>query len=224
MLDHRFFQSLLRRKALVRGAAAGFAGLAAVWLIPSELSSSSRAIIAWDVGLITFFVSIWAIMRRQTAETMRQWALKLDAGRRTVLLLTLLAAAAALQTVFVEMKLAKVDHGLLQAVRIALVIGTVAMSWFFVQTIFALEYSHEYFTPDEVGADRCGLSFPGGEIPDFWDFLHFSVVIGATAQTADISLVSKTMRRMVTVQSLIAFTYNAVILALTINLTAGLLG
>ena len=61
-------------------------------------------------------------------------------------------------------------------------------------------------------------------MPDFWDFLHFSVIIGATAQTADISIVSKPMRQLVTIHSLVAFSFNAVILALTINLTAGLLG
>nr|QQZ52090.1 DUF1345 domain-containing protein [Phenylobacterium glaciei] len=35
-----------------------------------------------------------------------------------------------------------------------------------------------------------GLLFPGGEDPDYWDFLHFSTVIGVASQTADIAFTS----------------------------------
>jgi uncharacterized membrane protein len=103
------------------------------------------------------------------------------------------------------------------------VIVTAALSWLFVQTAFALDYAHAFFGQDENGQDCGGLDFPGGESPDFWDFLHFSSIIGATAQTADISIVSKPMRRLVTIHALVAFSFNAVILALVINLSAGLL-
>jgi uncharacterized membrane protein len=220
----RFFQSLLHRRSLARGLASGLVALAAVWLIPVHLSASSRAIIAWDLGVIVFFVSLFDLMSGETSAGLRLWAMKLQASRRAVLALTQVAAAAALLTVFVEMKLAKADHTPIQGVRITLVIATVALSWFFVQVVFALDYAHQFYAPGEGGADRGGLAFPGHEPPDFWDFLHFSVIIGAAAQTADIELTSKPMRRLVTIHSLIAFSFNAVILALTINLTAGLLG
>ena len=220
----RFIRSFASRHSLVRGFLAGLAVLAAVWLVPSHLSVPSRAIIAWDLGCIVFFVSLWLLMRTQTALSMRAWAMKLQESRTASLVATLVASLAALITVFVEMKLAKADHGPLQGVRIILVIATVALSWFFTQTAFALDYAHEFYAEGDAGADRGGLHFPGGEAPDFWDFLHFSVIIGAAAQTADIEITSKSIRRLVTVHSLIAFSYNAVILALTINLTAGLLG
>ena len=215
----------MHRRSLLGGLAAGLIALAAVWVLPTHLSPSSRAIIAWDLGVVVFFGLLWRIVADQSPEAIRGWATKLRASREAVLVFALIAATAALMTVFVEMKLAKSDKGLAQSVRIALVIGTVALSWLFVQTMFALDYMHEFFAEDCDGeGDRGGLRFPGGQLPDFWDFLHFSVIIGAAAQTADIELTSKPMRRRVTVQSLIAFTYNAVILALTINLTAGLLG
>jgi uncharacterized membrane protein len=219
-----FLRSFFARHSLVRGFLAGLAGAAAVWLIPSHLSVPSRAIIAWDFGLVVFFVSLWLLMRCQTSKSMRAWAIKLQESRGAALTATLVAAVFALITVFVEMKLAKADHGPTQGVRIALSIVTVALSWFLAQTAFALDYAHEFYAEGDEGADRGGLRFPGGEAPDFWDFLHFSVIIGAAAQTADIEITSKPIRRLVTVHSLIAFSFNAVILALTINLTAGLLG
>jgi uncharacterized membrane protein len=223
MRVRRFFRSIFHRRSLMQGLAAGLFALAAVWFVPSALRPSSRMIIAWDLGLIVFFVSLFAVMRGETPEGLRVWSAKLQASRRTVLLVAAATAAWALLTVFVEMKLAKADHGLMQGLRVAMVILTVALSWLFVQTAFALDYAHEFFDRDQAGGDRGGLAFPGGEAPDFWDFLHFAVIIGAAAQTADISLTSKAMRRLVTVHSLIAFSFNAVILALAINLTAGLL-
>ena len=194
-----------------------------MWLIPSGLSGYLRAIIAWDVGAAVASLSAWSLMRRRTDEEMRVWSAKLKAGQRTVLALCLTAAAAALLTV-VEMRLAKAGQSVGLGVRSLLVIVTAALSWMFVQTAFALDYAHEFFGQDENGQDCGGLAFPGDEKPDFWDFLHFSVIIGATAQTADISIVSKPMRRLVTVHAVIAFSFNAVILALIINLAAGLLG
>jgi len=93
-----------------------------------------------------------------------------------------------------------------------------------VQLVFALHYAHEYYdeNPDCDGHDMQGLLFPGEELPDYWDFWHFSIVIGVAAQTADISFTSKTLRRIGTVHSLVAFAFNTVIVALTINLLAGL--
>ena len=102
---------------------------------------------------------------------------------------------------------------------------TVALSWFVMQLVFALHYAHRYYSPDDLPGPRGraqGLKFPGGEDPDYWDFLHFSVVIGTAAQTADIEFTSKPLRRIGTVHSLIAFTFNTVVLALSINLLASL--
>ena len=65
-------------------------------------------------------------------------------------------------------------------------------------------------------------TFPGGEPPDYWDFLHFSIVIGVAAQTADIAFTDRRLRRLGTAHSLIAFVFNTLIVALTINLVAGL--
>ncbi len=223
MATSRFLPSLFQRRSLMQGLAAGLAVLVAAWLVP-HLDRTTRLIIAWDIGLIVFFLSLNRLMMSQTPEDMRAWSLKLRASRNAVLLFTSAAAAAALLTLFVEMKLAKTSHGLAQALRIAFMVASVGLSWFFVQTMFALEYAHEFFAEDKAGKDRGGLAFPGGETPDCWDFLHFSVIIGVAAQTADIAITAKPVRRLVTAHALVAFSFNAVILALTINLAAGVLG
>ena len=66
------------------------------------------------------------------------------------------------------------------------------------------------------------LLFPGTANPDYGDFLYFSFTIAVASQTADIAFTSKGLRRLGTVHSLVAFAFNTVIVALTINLLAGL--
>ena len=58
------------------------------------------------------------------------------------------------------------------------------------------------------------------EEPDYWDFVHFAIVLGATSQTADITFSSKEMRRLGTLHTLVAFGFNTAILATMINLAA----
>ena len=77
------------------------------------------------------------------------------------------------------------------------------------------------FTPRRYDA-LPGLAFPGDEPPDYWDFLHFSVVIGVASQTADVAFTAKSLRRIGTAHGVVAFVFNTVILALTINIAASL--
>ncbi|MFV4649264.1 DUF1345 domain-containing protein, partial [Mycobacterium tuberculosis] len=65
-------------------------------------------------------------------------------------------------------------------------------------------------------------AFPDDDTPDYWDFLYFAVVLGVASQTADVSFKTKMLRRVGAVHGVVAFTFNTVVLALTINLLAGL--
>jgi uncharacterized membrane protein len=60
-------------------------------------------------------------------------------------------------------------------------------------------------------------------MPDYWDFLYFSAVIGTSGQTADVSFTSKAMRRTGLVHCVLAYFYNTTVLALTINIAASLM-
>jgi uncharacterized membrane protein len=67
------------------------------------------------------------------------------------------------------------------------------------------------------------LVFPGNETPDYYDFLYFSYVIGVASQTADVAISSPAMRRVALVHCVLAFFFNSAVLALTINIAAGLI-
>lgn len=204
------------------------AGLSLAQFAPG-LPRVTDLVAGWDVMCLAYMLSVTAAMLDHSPDDIRAHAAREDEGRGLILGLVLVAAAASVAAIGAELGHAKAEHGLLEAADIALVIGTVALSWLMVQFVFALHYAHEYYDEnraspgrDRQGRDRQGLAFPGGEVPDYWDFMHFSIVIGVAAQTADVAFTSKALRRIGTVHSLAAFAFNTVIVALTINLLAGL--
>ena len=219
----RMLGAFVARPRLLAGVGAGLVVWALLLLVPSDLSLTTSAILAWDVTCAVYIVAAVAMMWRADEHRIRSTAATQDQGQGVILALVIAAAAASIWVIAKELSAAKADVGLLKALRVALVFATVAASWFMVQLVFALHYAHEYYAPgDKPGADAGGLLFPGGEAPDYWDFLHFSIVIGVASQTADIAFSSKRLRRVGTVHGVVAFTFNTVVLALTINLLAGL--
>ena len=100
---------------------------------------------------------------------------------------------------------------------------TILLSWVFAHTAFAVHYAHDYYA-DRSAQVSPGLLFPGdaGD-PDYWDFLYFSFVVGMTCQVSDVQVATQPWRRLVLAHGVIAFVFNTVVLALSINLLAGLL-
>ena len=207
--------------AILVGVAAGLL----LAFTPNALEPSSRIILAWDGGCFWFIAASLMAMSGMKGRDIEQRAAAQDDGRGMILGLVLLSSAARLAAVGVELSLAKADHGVFKVARVALAFATVSASWFVAQLIFALHYAHEYYSvsdSDPSPAIRGGLKFPEGGEPDYWDFLHFSIIIGVASQTADIAFDSRTLRRIGTVHSLLAFAFNTVVVALTINLWAGI--
>ena len=99
---------------------------------------------------------------------------------------------------------------------------TVFTAWLFTQVLFALHYAHDFYLCRVRGAQD-PLTFPGTADPSYADFFHFACVIGTASQTADISFNGSALRPVGTLHCVVAFFFNATLLALSINLAAGLL-
>ena len=211
------------RPRLTLSLASGLAvGLACLALAPN-LKPTSCAIAGWDAFCLLYLALVLPVMTGKAPRDIRARAAVEDEGRAVILVLIVAACAASVAGVAFELSLARQERGLAQAWSISMAVVTVAASWFLMQVVYALHYAHEYYAADaKTGKDASGLLFPGGEAPDYWDFLHFAVVIGVAAQTADVAFTTKPLRRLGTAHSLIAFIFNTLIVALTINLLAGL--
>ena len=183
----------------------------------------SRLALGWDAGVAVFLIgTLVLVVRNNVPEGIRTRAAALDEAGPAILPLALIAAAASVIGVVGEAARAHGGSGAAPEAILALI--TVALSWLFVHVIFALHYAHAFYSAGEDGKDRGGLLFPGDDAPDYWDFLHFALIIGVASQTADVQIADKGLRQLSTVHSVTAFVFNTVILALAINLAVGMLG
>lgn len=207
--------SLLRLHGLLLASAV--VGLVVGATVP--LDALSRAAIGGETALALFVAgSLINMARSEGPDAIRRRAAALDQGGPFVLPLALLAAVGSVVVVVGE-----AAQGTQDVIGALLAVGAVAVSWTFTHVIFALHYAHRFYAPDGKGVAG-GLLFPGEDQPDYWDFLHFALIIGVASQTADVQISSRPLRRLATVHSLIAFLFNTVVLALTVNLAVTLMG
>lgn len=197
-------------------------GLATFFALPSALAphAITRALIGWNAGACLYLLLAGHMMLGSTHARMRTRALQEDEGRLVVLALVVAAAVACVGAIVAELAVAKDMHTTLRYAHIGLAGLTILSSWLFTQVMFALHYAHDYYAAETRGHGG-GLDFPGGQAPDYGDFLYFACVIGTSGQTADVSFTSRGMRRTGLVHCILAFFFNTTLVALTINIAAG---
>jgi uncharacterized membrane protein len=93
----------------------------------------------------------------------------------------------------------------------------VAASWFAVHTLFTVHYARLYYS-DERG----GINFHDPEQPRFRDFAYVAFTVGMTFQVSDTEIGLTSIRATVLRHALLSYLLGAVVLAVTINLIAGL--
>jgi uncharacterized membrane protein len=191
-------------------------------MLPPSVHSISRLLCSWDAFTIGFLVLTLRLMLRATPELMRRFARHEDEGR--VMISSLITVAACISVVAIGLILQdKGKENSLLFLHLGLAIMTIVSSWLLVHTIFAQHYTHIYYQADRTLAESKvdGLDFPGEIEPDYWDFLYFSFVIGMTSQVSDVSVTSGQMRRLSLLHGILAFFFNATIVAMAINIVAG---
>jgi uncharacterized membrane protein len=101
----------------------------------------------------------------------------------------------------------------------AAVVGilAVAASWFAVHTLFTVHYARLYYS-GEPG----GINFHDPERPRFRDFAYVAFTVGMTFQVSDTEIGLTSIRATVLRHALLSYLLGAVVLAVTINLIAGL--
>lgn len=190
-------------------------------LLPGA-SLVTRLLAGWCAGTIVYAVLIVRQVSGQSRDALRRQASRLDDSAALVTLFTLMASAASFGAVGV-LVLGGQASGAGRTYDLVLAGTTVLCTWAFVQLVFTVHYAHVYYG-DESGGTRGGLDFHGDDDPDFWDFLYFTVTIGAAVATSDTNITSKRMRRIATVQTVYAYLFNTGVLALAVNMAAGFAG
>ncbi len=202
--------------------AIAFAVLAYALALPL-LREPARSILAWNVFDAAFLLQSVVMMVIADASDMPVQARAQEDGEWTIFTIVVLGVTASFLALLVEFPGVKDKDPLTSKLTIALVVATLALSWLTMQVVFALRYAHEYYSATVGDTIDKGLQFPSEDMPDYWDFLYFAVVLGMTFQVSDVQIVSRKLRRLATAHGLLGFLYNTVVVALTVNLAASLL-
>ena len=177
----------------------------------------TRAIVlAFCVAAIVFLGALSAMFAGADTASIRSRAREEDQGRWGVLASSVAVSTVTLIALGLELHASKSGG----ALEIALAASSLLLSWLFMNTMFALHYAHDYYGDDGRKHKRGGLEFPSDGDPDYWDFVYFAFVLGMTFQVSDVQITSRGLRRTALVHGVIAFFFNVVIVALSVNLVA----
>jgi uncharacterized membrane protein len=195
-----------------------FGAVAAVTMPPAMLVAGWRqgVMIGFDAAAALFLLSCLPLLGTRDAATIRRHARTNDANRPELLALTGLVTLVVLVAIGAEVT----QRGAPAPAIVALIVGTLALSWLFGNVVYALHYAHLFYGGDG-STDRGGLDFPGTTHPDYTDFLYFAATLGMTSQTSDVGISGSAVRRVVLCHAMVAFAFNIGVLAFTINVLGG---
>ena len=195
-------------------------------LLASVVISREReaiVLVGWSAFCLSWLLIVWTTIRRRDGEASCELATRQDDGRAvsgglivTGALLSLFGVATALGRAG---DLQKSDPRLGAGLS-ALAFATVLLTWLVVQTLYTLHYAHLFYE-SPVG----GIQFDGCEdSPSYTEFAYLSFTIGMTFQVSDTNLSKRSIRRVLLHHALLSYLFSTVLVALTINSVAGLVG
>ena len=214
-----------RWRLLVAIAGGILAGAAAAY----RILPGSAVLVGW-VTFAAIFVATTVAMFLTTDEAMlRRHAALEDENKGILTTLILAAVAASVAVALLALRDSKMlsSHHPLEGVQwwvLGLASSTLVLSWLMAQCLFVLHYAHRYFgDTDSDGHVDGGIDFPGEKPSSYRDFVYVAVCIGATCQVSDFDITTSRFRGLVTAHALFAFSFNTMIVALGVNILAGML-
>ncbi|MEO7524534.1 MAG: DUF1345 domain-containing protein [Ferruginibacter sp.] len=221
--QHGGYNVLLRMHPLHRVLISMLVTLIVFFMIRnSNLKPAFVVTVLWDVFALSYIIICWIIFFKKSKEEIIKQANKDDGSKLFVLISVLITSFASLFAVMLLM-ISTDAYNENKLVSLLLAIAGMMLSWVMVHTLFAFHYAHMYYGDYDKKKNKApDLSFPGDAEPDYLDFAYFSFVIGMTFQVSDVEIHSTKLRRTVLAHGLLAFALNTFVIALTINLVAGL--
>jgi uncharacterized membrane protein len=185
-----------------------------------EMGTLTHVMFGWDIFCLVLISLHWYMFFHTSADETHLKAKMQDETRGEIFAIVLVSTFAGLLAVILLLINKEVEP-----IDLIIAISGMFLSWFLVHTTFSMRYAHLYYgnrKKGDSGKYGSGLDFPGDDKPDFIDFAYFSFVLGMTFQVSDVEISNRQIRRLSLLHSLIAFIFNTVIVALTINALAGL--
>ena len=196
----------------------------AVFLIVGKFPILYRLMIGWIAFSCIYLALSWIVIFKREVAQIKQKATEDDGSTVFVFFMILVSSFANIFIVLLLMmnKNAMLSHN---SLFVPLSVAGILLSWVMVHTIYTFHYAHKYYNRTDPEGKRSygGLDFPGEKNPDYLDFAYFSFVMGSTFQVSDVSITARNLRRIALVHGVLSFVFNTFIVALTINIIAGLI-
>jgi uncharacterized membrane protein len=194
------------------GAGALAFGIAAL-LTPWQVAS----LIGWSAAAAVFMASVWVSVGRMDGGATAEFAMREDDSRTAADLILITASAASLLGVALTLLKASGESSSSRVFISAVATLSVILSWGAVHTVFMLRYARLYF------AGGGGIDFNDDHPPNYLDFAYVAFTIGMTYQVSDTNLTEKLIRRTALRHALLSYVFGIGVVAMLINVVAGLL-
>lgn len=181
----------------------------------------SHLMIGWNTFSVCMIVMSWISFFITSSGQIREQAKVQDPSRTIIFIIILIATLASFLAVLLLI-LSKGSDNNASSWRTGIAIAGMIFSWILIHTIFTLRYAHIYYGDHKTkpGVHAGGLEFPGDAKPEYLDFAYYSFVLGMTFQVSDVQITSKRFRALALLHGLLSFVFDAIMIALTINLIA----
>jgi uncharacterized membrane protein len=216
---HSLHQIARKRPRLV---VSFFIGIATAFALPAQWHAVTRALAAWNVSVWSYLCMVAWLMVSASHVRVRRIAEQEEYGAVAVLSLLSAASVLSLVAIVVELATAKGLSADLRLLHYLFTVSTVLGSWSLVGLIFMFHYAYLFYRSPP---DQLPLRFPEDQRnPDYWDFLYFSITIAVAAQTSDVTVLTRSMRKVVLAQSILSFFFNVAVVGFSVNIAASLVG
>ena len=173
--------------------------------------------LVWAAASATYLIWVWSVIARFGPAATAAHARREDPGRVFSDALVLTATMASFAGVALILLDASNAQGTAKDATVAMALGSIALSWFLVHTMFTLRYAAIYYR------DGTGVDFNEETQPRYSDFAYLAFTVGMTFQVSDTDLQTNAIRSTVLRQALLSYLLGAIVLATTINLVSGLI-
>jgi uncharacterized membrane protein len=173
--------------------------------------------IGWASACVVYILWVWIVVWGYDDAKTKSHATREDPGRRLSDVLLIVASIASVVAIVVILVGARQAGGIEKLGLAVLAVASVALSWILVHTLYTLRYAQLYYRGREGGVD-----FNQKEPPRYSDFAYLSFTLGMTYQVSDTNIGDTVIRMTVLRHTLLSYLFGSVILAVTVNLIAGL--
>ncbi|MCW2800147.1 MAG: hypothetical protein JWQ70_1619 [Aeromicrobium sp.] len=174
-------------------------------------------VLGWAAASFVYSAWVWLVIGRMDSKSTASHAVREDPVHAVAELLILATTVASLAAVALLLIDARSVSDAKSGVFAAMALGSVALSWVLIHTLYTLRYARLYFD-----ASPGGIDFNTGDAPSYIDFAYVAFTLGMTFQVADTDLESTAFRSVALRHALLSYLFGTVVVATTINLAVSL--